>query len=249
MKVKYILFCFFFVVMNFTAKSEVKVLEFAVGHDHEKMLKSNYPIYRANWAFITQSLGELGYKVAPVVLPWARAIHSAQTGKVHGLFLAANFEGRDQWAELSSPLGKGFFGGFYHVERYDEKSVIAGVRLSDHDKVMSSYEPYEVLDVATAQSGLKLLYNKKVDRFVMSESYGNYLLSTELVRYNKTIKFDQSLVESRTVHIAFAKNNERTLKALAVVNEAIALGIKNGFYEEAMIESNVPKKMWLPATR
>ena len=190
-------------------------------------------------------MGQSGYSVTAEPQPWARAIHTVKTGRAHGLFLAANFEGRDQWAVLSSPLGKGYFGGFYHTDRYDERKVIAAVRVSDHDKVMSSYKPNEILEVVTAQSGMKLLFNHKVDRFVMSESYGNYLLSTELSIYQDKIKFDESLVESRTVHVAFAKDKPSSLEAMQVINEAIAVGLKNGFYQEAMRASNVPKKMWL----
>ena len=245
MKLKYIFLSVFLWLLSSSVFADDKVLHFAVGHDHEKMLNSNYPIYRANWEFLNKSLRRLGYVINAEIQPWARAIHSAKTGKVHGLFLAANFEGRDQWAVLSSPLGKGFFGGFYHTKRFNEKSVIAAVRLSDHDKVMSSYEPHEVLEVVTAQSGMKLLYNQKVDRFVMSESYGNYLLSTELSRYRGDIKFDESHVESRTVHVAFAKDKTSSLDAMKVVNEAIELGLENGLYQAAMVKSNVPKKMWL----
>ncbi|TMS88168.1 amino acid ABC transporter substrate-binding protein, partial [Pseudoalteromonas sp. S201] len=138
-----------------------------------------YPIYRASWQFLNQSLAKLGYKVDAIVLPWARANYYTQSGKADGLFLAANLPGREQWAVLSKPIGVGAFGAFYHKDRKDKENIIAGVRLGVHDKILTGYHTYELLEVATAQQGFKLLFNQKVDRLIMSESYGKYLLSTE----------------------------------------------------------------------
>jgi polar amino acid transport system substrate-binding protein len=232
-------------ISSISANENNKVITFAVGHDHRKMLTDNYPIYRASWQFLSQSLEQVGYDVEAIILPWARANYYTQTGKADGLFLAANLPGREQWAVLSSPIGLGSFGGFYHKDRKQHEKVIASVRLGVHDKIMSAYHADEYLEVATAQQGLKLLFNKKIDRFVMSESYGNYLLKTELVKFNSEIIFDHHLTEKRSVHIAFAKDITKSLKALQVVNEAIALGIEEGLYLKAMTQNKVPKSMLL----
>ena len=222
-----------------------KVITFAVGHDHEQMLSSYYPVYKANWEFINQGLGLLGYRVVAKPLPWARAKHLTQTGKADGLFLAANLAGRDKWATLSKPLGYGVFGAFYHVDRPDQQTFIASIRIGQYDKILSSYPPEDMLMVATAHQGFKLLINKRIDRFIMSESYGRYLLDTELVKYNKKLRFDTNLIEKRTIHIAFSKNHPSSLQALSIVNEAIALGIEKGLYKQAVERNKVPKRMRL----
>ena len=221
------------------------VITLAVGHDHNKMVSANYPIYRANWEFITQSLDTMGYKVDAVIVPWARAKQYTQDATADGLFLAANLRGRDNWAVLSEPLGYGIFGAFYNVSRPDEKAFIASVRIGEHDRVLSLYNPAELFEVATAQLGFKLLYHQRVDRFIMSESYGKYLLDTELSAYSDAIGFDESMIEQRSVHIAFSKNHAESLNALKIINLAIEEGIRKGFYASAMERNQVPNRMRL----
>jgi len=222
-----------------------KQIILAVGHDHEKMLSPDYPMYNAKWQFIIQSLKELDYTVIAKPLPWARAKHLTQTAKADGLFLAANLPGRDKWAELSRPLGYGVFGSFYHKDNSEKKELIAGIRLGDYDQILSDFASEDLLQVATAHQGFKLLFNKKVDRFVMSESYGVYLLNTELSQYKHHLLFDKNKIEKRSTHIAFSKNSEKSLAALKVVNKAIKLGLEQGIYQTVMAKHDVPKRMQL----
>ncbi len=244
-KILVILCLLCFNISSINANENNKVITLAVGHDHQKMLTDNYPIYRASWQFLSQSLAQLGYDVKAIILPWARANYYTQTGQADGLFLAANLPGREQWAILSNPIGFGAFGGFYHKDRKNDENVIASVRLGVHDKILSDYHAEEYLEVATAQQGFKLLFNQKIDRFVMSESYGKYLLNTELVRFKDEILFDSSRIEKRSIHVAFAKDIEKSMKVLNVVNEAIELGIDEGLYLTAMTQNKVPKYMLL----
>ncbi len=232
-------------VLRFAVAAEDKVITLAVGHDHDKMVSANYPIYRANWEFITQSLDAMGYKVNAVIVPWARAKQYTQDAIADGLFLAANLPGRDNWAVLSEPLGFGVFGAFYNVSRPDDKAFIASVRVGEHDRVLSQYNPTELFEVATAQLGFKLLYHQRVDRLIMSESYGKFLLDTELKGYSDAIGFDESMIEQRTVHIAFSKSHAESLAALDIINQAIAEGIRSGFYASAMERNSVPTRMRL----
>lgn len=238
-----ILFAFFSVEL--VADEQRKVISFAVGHDHVNMVSSNYPIYRANWEFICESLALIGYRVEPIILPWARAKLYTQKGQAHGLFLAANLAGRESWAVLSEPLGYGVFGGFYHKQRANQKELVASVRLGGSDRVLSQYHPKELLSVATAQEGFRLLFRQQIDRLIMSESYGLFLLDTELSEYKNTIGFDSDVIEQRSVHIAFSKEAATSLEALNVVNMAIQMGIEKGLYQQAMQRSAVPKRMQL----
>lgn len=222
-----------------------KVTKLAVGHDHLRMISPDYPVYKANWEFINKSLELLDYSVQVTELPWARAKHSVQNAKSDGLFIAANLPGRDQWAKLSDSLGYGIFGGFYHIDRPQQQEFIATVRVGEHDQIFSSYPTKEMLQVATAHQGFKLLFNKRIDRFLISESYGKYLLNTELKQYKKKLIFDTKLTEKRSMHIAFSKSHPSSLKALNIVNEAIKLGIEQGIYQKAMERNKVPKRMWV----
>lgn len=232
--------------VSFSASSADRTISFAVGHDHQKMLTANYPIYRANWEFLNKSLSLMGYSIEVQVAPWARAKHLTQTAKADGLFMAANFEGRDKWAKLSKPIGYGIFGGFYNMDRADAKSVVAAVRLGQYDKILSNYTDDDLIFVATAHQGFKLLFNKRIDRFVMSESYGRYLLNTELSEYCCKIAFDFDNIEKRTIHVAFSNSAPSSLKALEVLNKAIDLGFEYGLYQEAMEKHKVPMRMRVP---
>ena len=234
-----------FVLLTIPVMANDKTISFAVGHDHEKMLSKNYPIYRANWEFLNESLSLLGYSIETDIGPWARAKHRTQTGKSHGLFMAANFEGRDKWARLSNPIGFGTFGAFYNIKNPDGMKVVASIRLGDHDKILSHFVSGDVLEVSTAHQGFKLLFNRRIDRFVMSESYGNYLLNTELKEYASQIAFDRSNTEKRTIHVAFSKDNRASLEALKILNQAIQIGIEYGLYDDAMNRNNVPEHMRL----
>lgn len=240
---KWVLLCCF-VSCVLIPQVQAKQVTFAVGHDHEKMLSANYPIYRANWEFINESLDRLGYSVSVTTVPWARAKNLVQSGMVDGLFLAANLEGRDQWAVFSDVLGYGIFGTFYNTASPNADSIIASIRVGEHDTLLSHYKSVETLEVATAQEGLRLLHLGKVDRLIMSESYGQYLLDTELSEYDDTIDFDLSIIERRTVHIAFAKYHKQSLEALDIVNKAIALGFEQNLYIPAMKRNGVPERMW-----
>lgn len=242
-KVAAFTFLLLFLCTGVTA--EEKKLVFAVGHDHQKMMTSDYPMYNAKWEFIVESLALLGYSVESVELPWARAKHLTQTAKADGLFLAANLPGREKWAVLSNKLGYGVFGGFYHIENPGKSEFVASIRLGMHDRISSDLSTEDLLLVATAHQGFKLLFNKKVDIFIMSESYGRYLLNTELSHYNSKIRFDSSKIDSRSTHIAFSKEHAKSLAALKIVNNAIDIGIKQGLYQAAMLRNKVPKRMQL----
>lgn len=222
-----------------------KVIKLAVGHDHLRMISTDYPVYKANWEFINKSLALLGYSIHAMELPWARAKHSVQNAKADGLFIAANLPGRDKWAVLSNSLGYGIFGGFYHSDRPKQQEFIAAVRIGEHDQIFSKYPNNELLQVATAHQGFKLLYNKRIDRFLISENYGKYLLNTELSHFKNRLQFDSSLTEKRTMHIAFSKSHTSSLAALKVVNKAIKMGIEQGVYRQAMLDNNVPERMWV----
>ena len=228
---------------SFSVKGEPQRITLAVGHDHSAMLAANYPIYRANWEFIRHSLVLLGYEVTANPVPWARAKHLTQIAKSDGLFIAANFPGREKWAVLSNPIGYGIFGGFYHIDRKEAQDILAAVRLGDHDEILSNFHTEDLLQVATAQEGFKLLFNHRVDRLIMSESYGNYLLDTELSHFREKLRFDPTFFEKRSLHIAFAKDNPRSLNVLKIVNQAIKLGFEKGLYRQAMEHYKVPARM------
>lgn len=238
-------FTFLLLLLCTSVIAEEKKLVFAVGHDHQKMMTSDYPMYNAKWEFIVESLALLDYSVESVELPWARAKHLTQTAKADGLFLAANLPGREKWAVLSNKLGYGVFGSFYHIENPGKSEFVATIRLGMHDKMSSDLSKEDLLLVATAHQGFKLLFNKKVDIFITSESYGRYLLNTELSQYSNKISFDSSKIDRRSTHIAFSKEHVKSLAALKIVNAAIDMGIKQGLYQAAMLRNKVPKRMQL----
>lgn len=226
-----------------SANAGAKTIRLAVGHDHPQMVANNYSIYKANWFFLTKSLELMGHELVANPMPWARAKSSVISGNSHGLFLAANFDGRHEWATLSKPLGYEVFGFYYHIENKTDNGVIGSVRIGKDDRILSFLDGKNLLNVTTAQDGLKLLHNKRVDRFVMARGYGDYILAKELRSLRPNILFDPHLSERRSLHVAVAKGKTKSLEALTILNNAIERGIKAGYYQEAMKRNNVSLDM------
>ena len=237
------LFLSLILILMFCNTVSATTVRFAVGPDHHAMMDNNYAVYRANWEFLENSLDLLGVKLVAVPTPWARARASVESGKNHGLFLAANFAERNQWAELSNPLGYEVFGCFFHRDNPDGDKVIAAVRLGANDRILSYLKPEELLNVATAQRGLQLLQNRRVDRFIMAKGYGQYLLNTELSDIEHELLFDPYRAELRSLHVAFAKDKPESIKMLKLVDQAISMGMKSGFYQVAMDKYEVSDEM------
>ena len=209
----------------------------AVGYDHNKMVE-HYPFYAASWHLIGEELALLGYQVRAVSYPWARAKESVRLGKSDGLFLAANFKGRENWAKLTHAVGKDEFGLFYN-EFGDAKAPIGSVRLLSNYGQLSFLDPKEQLKLTTAQEGLKLLSNKKLSAFVMSRSYGNYILDNELKTIQHKIAFNKTLAETYTAHIAVGKAHPNAEQIITLFNQAIRNGIESKRYLETMKRFNV----------
>lgn len=77
----------------------------------------------------------------------------------------------------------------------------------------------------------------------MSESYGNYLLNTELKAFSNAIYFDDTGSERRTSHIAISKSHAEVEEILNLYNKAIRNGVKRGIYTQAMDKYKIPAKM------
>lgn len=228
-KVKVLVALLFSVSLSVNA---IDTLSLAVGHDHKKMVKK-YPFYAASWQILNEELFKLGYQVQANAYPWARAKESVRQGKNHGLFLAAAFKGRDEWAHLSNPIGQDQFGLFYQ-EQGNRNAPIGTVRLKSRSGQLSYLDPAKQVQVATAQEGLKLLSKQKLSAFVMSRSYGEYLLDTELSSFKAGMKFDEESAEVYTAHIAIGKEHPESQQAYQLINQAIKNAIDSGRYIQLM---------------
>ncbi len=216
------------------------VISIAVGPDHHLMLNNDYKFYTASWHFLTDALTNQNIIVAAHPMPWARAKAKVLSGDLDGLFLAANFKGREQWAELSEPLGYDYFGHFTKVTPASTKEIIGVVRVGKHDSVHQDLADSSYIEVATAQIGLTLLAQNKITKFTMSQEYGNYLLANELQEHRSLIHFDINNAEKRSSHLAVSKQHKDKQKLLNVINKAISSGIEQGTYQHYMEKYNVP---------
>lgn len=215
------------------------IIRFGVGHDHEKMVV-NYPFYAACWQLFNTELKKLGYQVAAHPMPWARAQQRVASGQLDGLFLAANFHGRDEWAELTNAVGKDQFGIFNNVSHVPN-APIGSVRLLRNDSQVTFVPPDSQLQLATAQNGLKLLANRKLSGFIMSRSYGEYMLQNELKSLSPHIEFNEQFSETYTAHVAVSKKRKNADKIIEVLNLAIENAKTSGRYMKIMTQFNVAK--------
>lgn len=230
-----ILFALLFIVSCSVKASNS--ITFAVGHDHLKMIK-DYPFYAASWKILNVELNNMGYEVKTNVSPWARAKESVKKGKSDGLFLAANFKGRESWASLSIAIGQDQFGIFQN-HRSDPLAPFGSVRLLSNYSQLTFLDQNKQIKVTTAQEGLLLLSNQKLQGFVMSRSYGDYLLHNELHTLNKRIVFNEEKIETYTAHIAVGKNNPKRVVILSIVNKVIGNAFKSGSYKKIMQKHGV----------
>ena len=217
--------------------SAAQTITLAVGHDHYKMVKY-YPFYAASWDLLNLEFNLLGYKVIATPYPWARAKEKVSKGLADGLFLAANFKGRESWAILSDPIGQDQFGLFTN-KLGNLDAPIGTVRTTSNYGQLTFLNPNEQIQVATAQQGLNLLSNKKLSAFVMSRSYGDYLLSQELKALKNKIVFDSQYTEVYTAHLAIGKQHPEKQKILNIVNQAIKNSLESGRYLKIMQEYQV----------
>ena len=217
-----------------------KTIRIAVGPDHVTMLENKYPFYAASWHFIHQMLAQQNINVEAYSMPWARAKTKVLDSELDGLFLAANFKGRDHWATLSLPLGYDYFGHFAKPSTALPQEVIGMVRLGKHDQIHQDVADVKTIEVATAQIGLTLLAEDKLSKFVMSQGYGNYLLNNELKQYAQNIFFLKKNAERRSLHIAMSKTHPELQQISTSINQAIEAGIAQGTYKKIMEQFNVP---------
>lgn len=240
MRTIFTLFSLCFSIATFSQNHPSSTLNVAVGPDHQLMLKNQYKFYAASWFFLGEILKESNISLRPHSMPWARAKTKVLNGELDGLFLAANFEGRNKWAELSVPLGFDYFGHFSKTTSNLKQEVIGVVRLGKHDKIHNDLTTQKYIEVTTAQHGLSLLAKDKVSKFTMSQGYGNYLLANELNQYQSLIDFNLENAEKKSSHLAVSSNHQQKLHILKAINTAIERGIKQGRYDFYMNKYQVP---------
>jgi len=233
------------ILIFFPAPIEARNIRFAVGLDHSRMISNNYPLYRANWIFLTQALRHSGHTISVISQPWSKALITVQEGKVDGLFLAANLIGRKEWAVLSEPLGYDYFGFFINKQNIYSEEKVASVKSGNLEQILSTKQQSDLLPVSTAQRGLQLLAKQKISKFIMAKGYGMYLLHNELKSISHNIIFQPQDAEKRSAHIALSKKNPHYEILQNIINQAIIKGIKNGNYQKIMTENNLPKDMWI----
>lgn len=226
--------------LSYAEQSHTQIINIAVGPDHHLMLNNDYKFYTASWHFLADALNDKQAIIAAHPMPWARAKSKVLNGKLDGLFLAANFKGRKQWAELSEPLGYDHFGHFTKISSKLDKEIIGIVRVGKHDNVHDDLSGVEYVEVATAQLGLTLLAQDKISKFTMSEGYGNYLLANELNKYRSTLLFNENNAEKRSSHMAVSIQHKEKHRILSLINEAIKSGVKQGKYDYYMNKYKVP---------
>jgi polar amino acid transport system substrate-binding protein len=231
-KILFVLLC----IVSCSVKA-ANSITFAVGHDHQKMI-IDYPFYAASWEILNVELTNIGYTVKTNIYPWARAKESVKKGKSDGLFLAANFKGRESWASLSIAIGQDHFGVFQN-HRSDPLAPFGSVRLLSNYSQLTFLDQNKQINVTTAQEGLLLLSNQKLQGFIMSRSYGDYLLHNELHTLNKRIVFNEEKIETYTAHIAVGKTNPERAEILSIVNKAIGNAFKSDSYKRIMQKHGV----------
>lgn len=236
-----IIFYLGILLCSFSLKAETEMIaRIAVGPDHNNMLSRQYPFYTASWHFLVEMLKRQNINVQPYSMPWARAKSKVLSGELDGLFLAANFEGRENWAMLSEPIGYDYFGHFAKANSELPHEVIGMVRVGKHDQVHQDVANTKTIEVATAQVGLSLLAQDKISKFVMSQGYGNYLLSHELKQHADEIFFLSKNAERRSLHVAVSKNHPKLAQLTSLFNNAINSGISQGTYHQIMQKFKVP---------
>lgn len=245
------LFSFSFAIQSQAANNSDDTTQFASAPDEFHMVTTNWAPYYADhlkdfgfFSKIVQSaLEDQGYKLKLTFVPWARALHLAETGQAEGLLGLYHTEERAKFLHFSDPI---YTDHIYLIARVD-----LGVEQYTNLRELSKYiigvgrgwaysqefdaADYLKKDVSTDQySNIRKLFSGRVDLIVMSDLVFGYEAKLHRVVGRQNVKKLQPPLKSSELYIAGSKASIRGAEMINMFNVGLGHIKENGRYEEIL---------------
>lgn len=197
---------------------------------------------RNGWAMevARAALEPQGYDVTLELVPWARAMRCAKSGRCDGLYLSYYVEERTEWAAFSDPIGELRTGLFKLRERDIAFETLEDLRpytigITRGAAVSEEFDSADYLrkaPVAHDSVNLKKLLRGRVDLVVAAEPVLKHLIRTTLPEaQHDAFKFMSPHLSVQTLHMAISKNSPGYERKLRDFNEGLARIRADGTYD------------------
>lgn len=181
-----------------------------------------------------------GYDVELELVPWARAVRCAKSGRCDGLYLSYHVEARTEWAAFSDPIGE-LRTGLFKLKSSDISfetledlrpyriGITRGAAVSDE---FDSADFLQKDPVPHDSANIKKLLRGRVDMVVAAEPVLKHLIRTTLpeAEHDK-FEFMSPHLSVQTLHMAISKNSPDYDAKLRDFNEGLARIKADGTYE------------------
>jgi polar amino acid transport system substrate-binding protein len=189
------------------------------------------------------ALESQGYKVTLDLLPWARALRIAKTGKYDGLYLSYYVKEREPWFVFSNPIGEtrtGFFKlktkNISYKTLQDLKPYTIG--LTRGAAVSPDFDSAEYLTkvfITSDEQIFKMLLKGRVDLFAGSEDVGKYIIATKLPPEDQDkFEFIEPPLTVHKLHMAISKKALNYKQKLEDFNRGLHGIMSDGTYDKIL---------------
>lgn len=183
-----------------------------------------------------------GYKINKLFLPWQRAQSLAKEGKECDAITEIYFnDERLQWYWYGAPysLHKVQIIGLksHPIKNYNSLRELVNYSFG-YNRGGSLSEKFDTADYLTKietmgyESGLKMLFKKRIDFFVSDWSVALY--ETQKIGQQDKIQRIGPPLQQQFVHMAFSKKNPKNLQRMQDYNQGLFLLLESGKYNEIM---------------
>lgn len=181
-----------------------------------------------------------GYEVTLELVPWARAVRCAKSGRCDGLYLSYYVEARTEWAVFSDPIGELRTGFFKLTDRDISFETLEDLRpytigITRGAAVSDAFDSADYLrkdPVPHDSVNIKKLLKGRIDLVVAAEPVLKHLIRTTLPEEQQDrFEFMSPHLSVQSLHMAISRNSPDYEQKLRDFNEGLARIRADGSYD------------------
>ena len=186
------------------------------------------------------ALESQGYKVSLDLLPWARSVHCAKSGRCDGLYLSYYVKEREEWFVFSDPIGE-LRTGFFKLEDRDIAfETLRDLRpyrigMTRGAAVSEAFDTADYLKkdpVPHHTTNIKKLLRGRLDLVVAAKPVFEYLIRTNLPESEQDkFEFLPPSLSTQSLHMAVSKQSPHYEQKLEDFNRGLAQIRADGTYD------------------
>jgi polar amino acid transport system substrate-binding protein len=193
-----------------------------------------------------QALQRTGYELHIEWYPWARALKTAQAGRVDGLLGVWRSAERERWLAYSQPLPANQVGFYKRVD-----STITFETMSDlKDRrvgVVRGYVNPKAFDDARLTTddatddtmNLRKLGGRRVDLILIDKGVANYLLQTVVPDLQGQLMWVEPAIEVFPLYVGFVRSSERHERLLRAFNRGLKEMERDGTLQRLVTDAGL----------